>query len=74
MTVHPPPLGYTIAELTSAVNGTVTIPPLNDAQLLRTLFRCTDTLGGIAGNSYCIAGCISISGNSTGTVNDMCAM
>ncbi|UKZ86542.1 uncharacterized protein TrAFT101_002366 [Trichoderma asperellum] len=63
--------GYNNTELTTAVNKTSIIPPLADTQLLQVLYRCVDTNGTIAGNSLCIAGCISM--NST-TLDDQCAL
>ncbi|CAK7233559.1 hypothetical protein SBRCBS47491_008653 [Sporothrix bragantina] len=62
--------GYNMTELTDAVNLTSTIPPLEDYQLMNVIFRCTDIAGAIAGNSYCIAGCIGMASTS----NDQCAM
>ncbi|KYK54084.1 cellulose signaling related protein ooc1 [Drechmeria coniospora] len=62
---------YTDAELTAAVNTTGPIPPIESNQLLQVLYRCIDTNGAIAGNSYCISGCISMPGNDA---NDQCAM
>ncbi|CAK7200153.1 hypothetical protein SEUCBS139899_002843 [Sporothrix eucalyptigena] len=61
---------YNVTELTDAVNATSTIPPLEDYQLMNVIFRCIDINGGIAGNSYCIAGCIGMASTS----NDQCAM
>jgi hypothetical protein len=63
-------IGYNTTELTLAVNKTTTIGPLSTGQLLQVLYRCEDTLGDIVANSFCIAGCISIDGN---TENDECA-
>ncbi|KAL1895026.1 hypothetical protein Sste5346_005446 [Sporothrix stenoceras] len=62
--------GYNETELTAAVNLTSTIPPLEDYQLMNVIFRCIDINGNIAGNSYCIAGCIGMASTS----NDQCAM
>ncbi|OAA61640.1 cellulose signaling related protein ooc1 [Niveomyces insectorum RCEF 264] len=62
--------GYTSAELTTAVNATGVIPPLLDFQLLDVLYRCIDINGTLAGNSYCISGCIHMAPNA----NDQCAM
>ncbi len=62
--------GYTVDELTAAVNATGTIPPLLDFQLMNVLYRCIDINGTLAGNSYCISGCIPMADFS----NDQCAM
>ncbi|PNY26233.1 Uncharacterized protein TCAP_03832 [Tolypocladium capitatum] len=61
--------GYNNTELTNAVNATGPIPPLQANQLLQVLYRCTDTNGGLAGNSFCIGGCMSMPGVS----DDQCA-
>ncbi|KND93493.1 hypothetical protein TOPH_01977 [Tolypocladium ophioglossoides CBS 100239] len=61
---------YNNTELTTAVNMTGPIPPLATNQLLQVLYRCTDTNGGLAGNSFCIAGCMTMLGNS----DDQCAL
>ena len=63
--------GYNNTELTFAVNKTNVVPPLNTIQLLNVLYRCVDTKGDIAANSFCIAGCSSIGDL---TVSDECAM
>ncbi|PMD64139.1 uncharacterized protein K444DRAFT_641069 [Hyaloscypha bicolor E] len=63
--------GYNNTELTFAVNKTNVVPPLNTIQLLNVLYRCVDTRGDIAANSFCIAGCISV---GDFTVSDECAM
>ncbi|CAK7212538.1 hypothetical protein SCUCBS95973_001497 [Sporothrix curviconia] len=62
--------GYNMTELMDAVNATTTIPPLQDYQLMDVIYRCIDINGNIAGNSYCIAGCIGMAS----TANDQCAM
>ncbi|KAH7011072.1 hypothetical protein EDB80DRAFT_383870 [Ilyonectria destructans] len=62
---------YTNIELAAGVSRTVgVIPALAGNQLLQVLYRCTDTNGGIAGNSYCIAGCVSMGDLE----DDQCAM
>lgn len=66
-----PHTGYNITELTTATNRTNIIPPLTDIQLLQVLYRCQDVSGTIVGNSFCIAGCISMGDN---TEDDQCAL
>ncbi|EHK25839.1 uncharacterized protein TRIVIDRAFT_32688 [Trichoderma virens Gv29-8] len=61
---------YNNTELTDAVNKTTIIPPLSPIQLLQVLYRCEDVNGTLAGNSFCIAGCISMNG----TEDDQCAL
>ncbi|KAJ9150159.1 hypothetical protein NKR19_g5387 [Coniochaeta hoffmannii] len=63
--------GYNTTELTAATNSTNIIPPLTDIQLLQVLYRCQDVAGTIVGNSFCIAGCISMGDN---TQDDQCAL
>ncbi|ROT42903.1 hypothetical protein SODALDRAFT_327063 [Sodiomyces alkalinus F11] len=63
--------GYEIAELADAVALTSSIPNLSDRQLLQVLYRCVDINGGIAGNSFCFAGCIDMGG---ALFNDQCIM
>lgn len=66
-----PVIGYNITELTTAVNKTAVVPPLKANQLLQVLYRCEDTVGTIAGNSFCIAGCSGMTGANE---NDQCTM
>lgn len=66
--IHYP--GYTTAQLIAAINDTVSIPILTNAEISQTLFHCSDILGTITGNSYCFAGCDS----KVGTRNDQCIM
>ncbi|KAL1845065.1 hypothetical protein VTK73DRAFT_1205 [Phialemonium thermophilum] len=63
--------GYNNTELIAAVNKTSIIPPLSTIQLLQVLYRCEDAVGGIAGNSYCIAGCVDMRGRPE---DDQCAL
>jgi hypothetical protein len=64
--------GYNTTELTTAAALNPTLPgPLTTAQLNDVLFRCVDTIGTLVADSFCIAGCISIGGD---TVDDLCAM
>lgn len=51
--------GYTMNELTAAVNQTPSIPPLNVPQLTQVIYHCDDILGNITGNTYCINGCLT---------------
>ncbi|KAJ5754388.1 hypothetical protein N7533_003931 [Penicillium manginii] len=64
------PYSYTTAQLIAAINDTVSIPILTNAEISQTLFHCSDILGTITGNSYCFAGCDS----KVGTRNDQCIM
>ncbi|OIW25524.1 cellulose signaling related protein ooc1 [Coniochaeta ligniaria NRRL 30616] len=63
--------GYNITELTEATNRTGIIPPLTSVQLLQVLYRCKDVSGTLVGNSFCIAGCISMGDN---TEDDQCVL
>ncbi|KAJ9134269.1 hypothetical protein NKR23_g10227 [Pleurostoma richardsiae] len=63
--------GYNTTELTAGVNQTGIIPPLTNVQLLQVLYRCENVAGSIVGNSFCIAGCISMGDN---TQDDQCAL
>ncbi|KAM0263375.1 hypothetical protein ACHAQJ_001231 [Trichoderma viride] len=55
-----PAQGYNSAQLATAANVTSTIPPLTTNQLLQVLYYCNDTYNHIVGNSFCIAGCITM--------------
>lgn len=65
------PIGYNLTELAAAVASTPSIPPLPDFLLLQVIYRCINISGGIAGNSYCFAGCINMNGT---LVSDQCVM
>lgn len=61
--------GYTVSELTAAVNDTPSIPPLSVAQLTQVIYHCEDILGNITGNAYCVNGCLPA---PTLTEDDQC--
>jgi hypothetical protein len=60
--------GYTTTELTTAVNDTLSVPPLTVDQLQQVLYHCEDTLGNLTANAFCIDGCDP----KAGIKNDQC--
>jgi hypothetical protein len=62
-------IGYDTTDFTSAVNLTLTIPPLDDAELFQVLYECEDTDGLISGIEYCQSGCTSVDND---TLDDYC--
>ncbi|CAI6087890.1 unnamed protein product, partial [Clonostachys chloroleuca] len=48
---------YATADLRTVYSLNPNNPVIPDTALSKVLFRCTDTVGTIAGNSYCIVGC-----------------
>ncbi|CAI6091357.1 unnamed protein product [Clonostachys chloroleuca] len=63
--------GYTTAQLRAAYTLNSNIPTIPDTALNKVLYRCTDNIGTVISNSFCIVGCDMIGDN---TVNDMCTM
>lgn len=62
-------IGYTMDELYRGVTLTPSVPNFSGPQLLQVIYRCINTNGAIAGNSFCFAGCIDMGGS---LVNDQC--
>lgn len=63
--------GYSISELTAAVNQTSSIPQISVAQLFQVIYRCEDIYGSIVGNSFCVDGCLATPDN---TSDDQCKL
>ncbi|CAG9952124.1 hypothetical protein V2G26_007284 [Clonostachys chloroleuca] len=63
--------GYAVADLRTAYDANLNSPVIPDTALNKVLFRCTDNVGAIVGNSYCIVGCGVVGDN---LVDDMCTM